>query len=1411
MDKYWQECFQKLGSLKSTHQEITWNGSAVKPVLTSLLLLFVVVQTGCIADRGDSVSGTDLKKEQVADTGPMDGRDRDTGPDVAQTDVSSPPDERGIDAGSDVAQPDVACVDAFDATKVEVGEVEIVDVQVDEQVPEPTELGKSCTTDLDCATDAGCLLGFCTHLCKEGGELLDGVCGNPYPDSEWGTLFECPLDMDVCMPGAVGGKLLTCSVDSDCAAEGLPDFVCGGTFPHTEIEVAGRCLPLGNRKPLGATCLDDSSICGSLTCLHPNMDESPNGICTAYCDESTNCPAGSVCAMYPASEGDSQDVMGYAPFCVPLKGSLDECTTLADCEAIGKEYCGAIFQPGAYEPRFICLDTDNPSGGWLGDYCSQEAPCFGPWCIFGPWANKVAAYCSQACKTDDQCSDDMECRTVHVVPFGGVLPSGEFEIGVCLKVAQGSPCFIGEEGVCAYDWSFCELIPGGAWIGNCMDGECPIDCEGKACKAEDGCGGECEAMCLANGQVCADGTECLSALCVDDVCCEGLCDGTCETCNHPDFLGTCIPFQVGSDPDGECEICHACDGASACAPVLAGDDPEDACGTCQVCGDEGACVPVEMGTDPDLECGMCKVCDGEGACGPVDYGIDPKEDCDETESAFCLTTGICNGEGACEIWAEGTICSEAKCQGFMYIPQSICNGKGVCAPHPAVQCAPYTCNEEAVQCNTDCQDTAECSTNYWCLDDECQANPQCPVKTKLICNAQVPGSTLGHQNDWTNYGCAPMVPYIGPDRIYSLTMENDTKITVSLQEAEFDSALMLLQHACDPENACQAYADSFNAGGEETLEFIAIGGVDYHLAVDGFSKEDKGDYKITVDCCEMSCAKEDACGDDGCGGSCGTCGDAELCVQGVCHVCADDPGGEPNDTCMEAIAAIPGLMEGNLLCPPGDIDWYEFELLEGESITFQAEIVGEGVDLDLALHGPGCDVFVADATTELEEGEMLEYLVLEAGAYYLLVYPPYMAETGYELEVTIKAPQCMSNSDCFGGKVCGLYKCVLPPKPCEAVSQPGCGAFIAGDTTGKPTNHTDYTTCTAVSFEAPEDVYSMTFEEETVVTVSLSGHTFYAGLAVLEDYCASSWACVTLGDGWAPGGGVQAVFKAKPGKLYYLLVDGKAEEDMGNYAFDVACCTPQCEGKVCGDDGCGMDCGTCPGEADACIEGECICQPSCSGKECGDDGCGQVCGECAGEQVACEDGVCVCHPSCNGKECGDDGCGGICAICKGPQEACIGFKCECQPACQGMECGDDGCGQVCGECPITDPCVEGNCECLNDSGLEPNDTCGKASLLTPGSYPDLTICKGGDADWYSIQLQPNDTLEVTADFVHADGDLDLYLYKAGNCVGYLDSSSTSTDNEFVEHKSDMQSGYLVRVIGYDASVSNFYALEVSVK
>ncbi len=158
----------------------------------------------------------------------------------------------------------------------------------------------------------------------------------------------------------------------------------------------------------------------------------------------------------------------------------------------------------------------------------------------------------------------------------------------------------------------------------------------------------------------------------------------------------------------------------------------------------------------------------------------------------------------------------------------------------------------------------------------------------------------------------------------------------------------------------------------------------------------------------------------------------------------------------------------------------------------------------------------------------------------------------------------------------------------------------------------------------------------------------------------------------------------------------------GETCVDGACCTSDCAGKECGDDGCGGSCGTCPGAAPTCSEaGLCVteCVSECDGKECGDDGCGGSCGTCPGAAPICsEAGLCSaeCVAACEGKSCGDDGCGGSCGLCPDNKPVCSAAGvCEaegsgCTDTCDfsgQTQCWNGTWFQQCGDFDV-DPCLE---------------------------------------------------------------------------------------------------------------------------
>jgi hypothetical protein len=170
-------------------------------------------------------------------------------------------------------------------------------------------------------------------------------------------------------------------------------------------------------------------------------------------------------------------------------------------------------------------------------------------------------------------------------------------------------------------------------------------------------------------------------------------------------------------------------------------------------------------------------------------------------------------------------------------------------------------------------------------------------------------------------------------------------------------------------------------------------------------------------------------------------------------------------------------------------------------------------------------------------------------------------------------------------------------------------------------------------------------------------------------------------------------------------------------------CIPLCDGKECGDDGCGGLCGTCQsGLFCESWGGMCVSAdpPQCEGKQCGPDSVGGSCGPCD-EGWSCNmQGKCM--PDAG--DCAGIPEAGLCmsgwaVVCSGDEPKhtpCKFGGCEidqvasclavpCLPDCFGRTCGDDGCGGSCGLCDSSEVCAEGGV-CLPESGCGSIDNVG---------------------------------------------------------------------------------------------------------
>lgn len=102
--------------------------------------------------------------------------------------------------------------------------------------------------------------------------------------------------------------------------------------------------------------------------------------------------------------------------------------------------------------------------------------------------------------------------------------------------------------------------------------------------------------------------------------------------------------------------------------------------------------------------------------------------------------------------------------------------------------------------------------------------------------------------------------------------------------------------------------------------------------------------------------------------------------------------------------------------------------------------------------------------------------------------------------------------------------------------------------------------------------------------------------------------------------------------------------------------------------------------------------------------------------------------------------------------------------------------------------------CIQDL-LEPNGAPGFASPLPMGRTKELSLCPY-ELDWYVVELKKGETLTVTADFLQADGDLDIRLYKVNKFAVPVAVSATKKAPEQLSYLADESTKYYLRVSGF---------------
>ncbi len=225
-----------------------------------------------------------------------------------------------------------------------------------------------------------------------------------------------------------------------------------------------------------------------------------------------------------------------------------------------------------------------------------------------------------------------------------------------------------------------------------------------------------------SGGACTANTDCDTGFCVDGVCCQTACTGSCMACNQNPTPGVCSPVVSAVDPD-TCTGASYCNAGGTCVTKLT---PGTACSNTVQCA-SGVCSSVD-GVCCNSDCtGLCQSCvaaktgAAAGVCSAVTVGTDPDAECTDQGAASCGTDGVCGGVGICQKYVAATVCLAQSCSNatLMQTNASTCNGTGTCVGGSAVACnTGYVCN--GVSCATSCAGSdALCVSGYYCAGTVC--------------------------------------------------------------------------------------------------------------------------------------------------------------------------------------------------------------------------------------------------------------------------------------------------------------------------------------------------------------------------------------------------------------------------------------------------------------------------------------------------------------------------------------------------------------------------------------------------------------------------------------------------------------------------------------------------------------------
>ena len=700
--------------------------------------------------------------------------------------------------------------------------------------------------------------------------------------------------------------------------------------------VDGSCVP---------TC--GAAECGSDGCGGSCGNCGPQELCNGgKCEPATQCSDGEPCDDgNPCTSNDEcvQDLCVGAKYeCSDGKECTEDiCDGDGECSfevLVGRCLInGVCYQEGEFHPDKPCRECMTSVGKtqWSNDdtnTCSDDDECtIGDYCFDGDCepggelldCNDSNACTSDACDPDAGClhaDSDIECDDGNLCTHNDGCALGEC-LGQPVDCNDGNPCTSDtcepatgckneNTGGDCDDGNVCtvgdscdggECSPGGA-VMDCDDGNV---CTDDSCDPATGClhldnvascddGDKCTGGDICGGGECNPGTQPLdcndNSVCTSDSCSpatgclhvplEGLCDDG-SICTGGDYCmdGGCKPGEelLSCDDADQCTD-DVCDPVEGCLHTLNSAPCSDGneCTEGDVCGN-GVCA------------GTLKMCDDgnlctSDSCNPFQPGgcvFDPNDVvCDDADP--CTVGDSCGG-GQCKAGTELMDCDDDnECTTDTCEPGAGCSNKnfvGFCDDDDVCTQGDYCANGDCVPgakicgCNKDAhcldkEDGDQCNGTLYCdMSSQDPANWQCVLAPDSIVVCDDSQDTVCRQ--------AQCIPQSGTCFLASINEGgqcDDADKCTTIDSCQNGACVGAGQLNCDDGDPC-------------TIDLCSkTTGCLHQPAPEGSPCGGAGWTCTGGQCLQCSCAGKD-CGNDGCGGSCGSCPQEWLTCQG--NKCAE--------------------------------------------------------------------------------------------------------------------------------------------------------------------------------------------------------------------------------------------------------------------------------------------------------------------------------------------------------------------------------------------------------------------------------------------------------------------------------------------------------------------------------------------